>query len=130
MQCLKVPRRRLSERQARIGEERDREGHEQKGLGLVEQEFATEKAQQHQPEDAELQHTDDDPEGVDPREGVDERPLELLLDRRGGVSVVVEELRLARVEEEEADEQIHARQGQPVGRLVEDRSTPSMDTLA
>ena len=85
-------------------------------------ELEPDQAQDEEDEDAELEDPEDHPGGVGTGEGVDERPLELLLDAGGCVAVVVEELPLTRVEHQAADHQVDAGKGRPVGHPVEDRS--------
>src|SRR5262249_14544132 len=52
---------------------------------------------------------------------VEERALELLLDRGRRLSVSLEQLALPRVEEQDADEEVHRCERQPVGDVVERR---------
>ncbi len=87
-------------------------------------ELEEDQARNEEQEHAELEKSEDDPCSMRPRERVDERPVELILDALRRMPVVVKELLLAGVEHEPADHEIDAQQRRPVGGAVEERSAP------
>jgi hypothetical protein len=90
-------------------------------LVTVRKELETDDARQEKDEHGELQDSQRRPGSVGPRERVDERALELILDRLRSVAVVVEKLPFAGVEHKPADHQVDPGQRHPVGDAVEDR---------
>src|SRR5262249_60702185 len=112
---------RLSECKEREREERHRETDLEDRLVAMRKELEPDDACQEKDEDAELEAAEHEPRSVGPREVRQKRPLELLLDVRRRVPVVVEQLLLAGVEHQPAHHDVDTDDGHPVGDAVEDR---------